>query len=153
MTVDSMKYHLRDCFNITVEEREKILVYQNRVCAVCGSPPVTRELAVDHCHVTGLVRGALCYSCNKRWLKDNPVLHKAMAVYLESPPAVRALGEKRYGYPGRIGTKIHKKELKKLRELGWEGRESGVELLENARTSHSNRTRTRSNVVRVQQVD
>ena len=125
----NIKYHLRDCYNLTVEEREKILDFQWRVCAVCGSPPVNRELHIDHSHTDGLIRGGLCYSCNKRWLKDNPVLHQAMAKYLSDPPAVKALGEKRYGFPGRIGTKRHRSELKKLRELGWTGCQNPLELL------------------------
>lgn len=33
-------------------------------CAICGKPPKTRDLAVDHNHVTGKVRGLLCAPCN-----------------------------------------------------------------------------------------
>jgi hypothetical protein len=84
---------------------------------------------MDHSHVDGLLRGGICYSCNKRWLKDDPKLHRAMAAYLESPPAIIALGEKRYGFPGKIGTKRHRKELKKLRELGWDGRQNPLDLI------------------------
>lgn len=35
-----------------------------RACAICGKPPGKLALAVDHCHVTGIVRGLLCTCCN-----------------------------------------------------------------------------------------
>lgn len=35
---------------------------QNGLCALCGVEPATH---VDHDHLTGLVRGLLCDSCNK----------------------------------------------------------------------------------------
>ena len=35
-------------------------------CDICGSPPpFNRKLDIDHCHVTGRVRGALCNRCNR----------------------------------------------------------------------------------------
>lgn len=37
---------------------------QGGVCALCGSPPSGKYLAVDHCHETGRVRGLLCGRCN-----------------------------------------------------------------------------------------
>ena len=46
---------------------------QNGVCALCSRPErrqhavtgTTWDLAIDHCHETGLVRGLLCNSCNR----------------------------------------------------------------------------------------
>lgn len=40
--------------------------WQNDRCAVCGKSNVTRRLVLDHCHLTGLVRGYLCSSCNSQ---------------------------------------------------------------------------------------
>jgi hypothetical protein len=38
---------------------------QDGKCAICGGPPENgKSLAVDHCHVTGRVRGLLCLKCN-----------------------------------------------------------------------------------------
>lgn len=44
---------------------EVLLNAQGGVCKLCGSSPNTgRRLAVDHCHLTGEVRGLLCNGCN-----------------------------------------------------------------------------------------
>jgi hypothetical protein len=53
-----------------------MLAAQGGGCAICGAPPKTRRLHVDHDHKTGAVRGLLCYRCNRglptyatwRWL-------------------------------------------------------------------------------------
>jgi len=37
-------------------------------CEICGRPPKTSALSVDHRHSDGLVRGLLCYRCNRRVL-------------------------------------------------------------------------------------
>lgn len=51
---------------------EDLLIHQNYCCAICKRPetlidPRTGrlfELAVDHCHKTGNIRGLLCTKCN-----------------------------------------------------------------------------------------
>lgn len=59
-------------FNMTLEDYNKILIVQNYICALCkkhnakiskvtGKPA---NLAVDHCHKTGRIRGLLCVTCN-----------------------------------------------------------------------------------------
>jgi hypothetical protein len=40
-------------------------------CAICRQPPKATakrkaKLIIDHCHVTGWIRGLLCRSCNQR---------------------------------------------------------------------------------------
>ncbi len=44
---------------------EKQLAEQDGRCAICRLPPPPgKVLCVDHCHMTGAVRGLLCNSCN-----------------------------------------------------------------------------------------
>ena len=43
----------------------ELLERQGGVCALCGNPPKTRRLSVDHNHRTGKVRGLLCFRCNR----------------------------------------------------------------------------------------
>jgi hypothetical protein len=57
---------LRQRYGISLEEYSKILEIQNGVCAICNEKcPTGRNLAVDHCHATGKVRGLLCVRCNQ----------------------------------------------------------------------------------------
>lgn len=60
-------------YGITIEEYESMLNSQNNKCAIChnvnfhinSSTNKTTNLAVDHCHKTGRVRGLLCMICNR----------------------------------------------------------------------------------------
>lgn len=60
---------------------------QNNVCAICFKSELTvrnKNLAVDHCHKTGIIRGLLCSNCNRAigLLKDNVVIIKSALKYL-----------------------------------------------------------------------
>ena len=46
-------------------EYERLLEAQGGHCALCTGKPKTRRLHVDHDHLTGRVRGLLCYRCNR----------------------------------------------------------------------------------------
>lgn len=72
----------------------------------------------DHRHADGLVRGCLCFRCNKAIaLFDNDTgLAQAALTYLLQPPAVLALGYEHHGLPGRVGTKRQRKLARKLRK-------------------------------------
>ena len=79
-------------------EYETLFAAQNGVCAICKTPRRYR-LNVDHDHKTGVVRGLLCRLCNGRLLtaaRDKPEVLRSAADYLESPPAVRAIGARFY---------------------------------------------------------
>jgi len=51
-------------------------------CAICRK--ATRDLCIDHCHVTGRVRGLLCRNCNSAlgFCADDPRLLRAALAYL-----------------------------------------------------------------------
>ena len=58
--------HLRKKYGITDEDYAEMLKSQKGKCAICGAgEPGTKKFDVDHCHVTGVVRGLLCTSCNR----------------------------------------------------------------------------------------
>jgi hypothetical protein len=114
-------------FNLTIQDWERILLFQKGVCFICGQPSVGKRLSTDHSHEDGLVRGLLCHSCNailgkienafKRYglaragLTVCDILARTI-IFLKQPPAVEALGREVYGYPGRTGTKAFRKWLK-----------------------------------------
>ena len=54
-------------YGITNAEFLSMFTKQHGVCAICRKPNSGgRQLAVDHCHTTGRVRGLLCTRCNLR---------------------------------------------------------------------------------------
>jgi hypothetical protein len=88
-------------YGITEAERAKILEYQGGGCAACGEK---RPLNVDHDHRTGVVRGLLCWRCNKMvaYLRDSAALADAAALYLRTHPAACALRRPVLGRVGRV---------------------------------------------------
>lgn len=78
--------NLRDKYGLTIEQWDEIAKAQNYKCAICGTPKNTlkNNLAVDHNHTTGEVRGLLCYACNRGigLLKDSTEVLESAARYL-----------------------------------------------------------------------
>lgn len=71
-------------YEITPEEYLEMIKLQDNKCKLCfKSPPTSRRpLVVDHNHVTGKVRGLLCYGCNRLMvLIDNAELLKRALAY------------------------------------------------------------------------
>ena len=54
-------------YGITPEDYDRMLEEQGGGCAICGKTPEEegKNLGVDHCHSTGIVRGLLCRGCNQ----------------------------------------------------------------------------------------
>jgi len=97
-------HSLKSRYGITPEQYDALAAEQNNLCAICGQPErqtdprygTLLELAVDHCHETGHIRGLLCSACNTAIGKfnDDPDTIRAAITYLErqSPPARRPEG-------------------------------------------------------------
>lgn len=85
---------LRRMHGISLDEYEARLASQKGVCAICRKPEsalhpkdgTPRNLAVDHCHQHGHLRGLLCSACNTAigLLNDDPELAVRAAKYLAS---------------------------------------------------------------------
>lgn len=78
---------LKRRYGITLEEYEKMFAEQDGKCAICkGVCPTGRNLAVDHDHDTGKVRGLLCSRCNQGigQLRNIAILQSAITYLKES---------------------------------------------------------------------
>lgn len=52
-------------YGMNFEEYDNMIKLQKGVCAICKMPPKDgKNLHIDHDHVTGIVRGLLCFRCN-----------------------------------------------------------------------------------------
>ncbi len=86
--------NLKRNYGLTVEQFEIMLGEQGGCCLICKTPEdsidprtgKTRNLAVDHCHTTGKVRGLLCAGCNNGLgcFKDDTNRIVAALEYLET---------------------------------------------------------------------
>lgn len=84
--------HIEETYGITSEQYQALYRAQGGVCFICRRAKGTarRKLAVDHCHITGEVRGLLCKPCNRDvlgHLRDDPEALKRAIDYLLNPPA------------------------------------------------------------------
>lgn len=76
-------------YDITKEQYDQLCEKQENRCAICktSQSDLDRPLDVDHCHLTGKVRGLLCNKCNQGigLLKDNVNILKSAINYFEQP--------------------------------------------------------------------
>jgi hypothetical protein len=87
-------YHLKRVYKITLKDYQDLFLVQGGVCAICHNPETNvyakngliRDLAVDHEHETGRVRGLLCRRCNQAMglLNEDRNLLQHMTDYLSS---------------------------------------------------------------------
>lgn len=75
-------------YGITEEEYNDTLNAQEHKCAIPGcnkKATEKRKLAIDHDHVTGEVRGLLCYKCNRDMVViDDPEHMSKLMLYKET---------------------------------------------------------------------
>lgn len=109
---------LRRNYGLTLAEYTLVLKYQKGGCAICKRPAsdFRNRFAVDHCHLSGLLRGLCCWGCNRAIgvFRDDVKRLKAAVEYLTNPPVTIVFGTARYTAPGRVGTKKRAKLLKAL---------------------------------------
>lgn len=76
-------------YGLTVDDYWKMFDEQGGRCAICQEARGRRELAIDHCHTTGRVRGLLCNRCNPGLgnFRDDVARLRAAIAYLESRSA------------------------------------------------------------------
>jgi hypothetical protein len=80
---DSRNYHLMLRYGITSADYDRLVEQQGGVCALCRERPTQH---VDHDHVTGRVRGVLCFCCNQGLgnFRDRADIMRAAIEHLES---------------------------------------------------------------------
>lgn len=85
------EWRLRRLFKLTGGEYAALLIAQDGGCGICGAKEThvskngkLKDLAVDHDHATGEVRGLLCFNCNQGIgrFQNSPERLEAAAVYL-----------------------------------------------------------------------
>jgi len=71
-------------FGMTLEQYNALLLQQGGACKICRSKNAGKELAVDHDHRTGKVRGLLCSGCNLGLgnFRDDPESLRLASIYL-----------------------------------------------------------------------
>lgn len=81
-------------YGISLEDFTALLDFQDGVCAMCseaakGGKTASKNLHVDHDHLSGEIRGLLCNNCNSGLgkFRDRCDLLVKGVEYLEDPPA------------------------------------------------------------------
>ena len=81
----SRKGVLKNRYGMSVAEYNKLFVKQSGYCASCGTHQVElkKRLGVDHCHITGKIRGLLCDRCNRAFglLRDDISVLESLLEY------------------------------------------------------------------------
>ena len=77
------RYLKRTRYNVTDKQIEDMSILQNHKCRICKE--YTKTLFIDHCHISGRVRGLLCRHCNSMlgFAKDNIEILRLAMDYLD----------------------------------------------------------------------
>lgn len=77
--------HRIKSYGLTLDQYDEMYESQDGNCKICSEKP-DRNLVIDHCHKTGVIRGLLCNSCNVALgaAKDDPEILSKMISYLET---------------------------------------------------------------------
>jgi len=77
--------YYKTTYKISDDEKDDILKRQEGVCAICESiVDNPKNWHLDHCHVTGKIRGVLCHKCNQGLglFKDDIIILEKAIKYL-----------------------------------------------------------------------
>lgn len=79
------RYRLRAKYGLEAGQFEAMLESQGNACKICGCTEPEYGWNVDHDHVTGAVRGILCFHCNTGLghFKDSQEVVASALAYLE----------------------------------------------------------------------
>ena len=91
---ESLSIHFN---NLTTAQRKsariQLFIKQDGCCRICGKPEkdMKRKLHLDHCHITGHIRGLLCNACNLLLgiAKDNVYTLQSAERYLQESTELR----------------------------------------------------------------
>lgn len=83
----SWKHQIKKNYGLTPDAYYEMLESQEGCCKICNThidSINTHVLYIDHCHITGKVRGLLCQQCNSGlgMFKDDPALLEKAKEYL-----------------------------------------------------------------------
>lgn len=92
-------------YNITPETLDELKRKSDNTCYICGGNNQIKELHIDHNHLTGEVRGLLCFRCNfgLGWFQDQIAIFQRIREYLKNNI-----------FPEKTITKIPKSDLKNI---------------------------------------
>lgn len=81
------KSHLKNHYNLTMDEYNSLAEKQRGKCAICGKLKQQhrrKHLCIDHNHCTGQIRGLLCTKCNLivGVVEENPLIFRKVTAYL-----------------------------------------------------------------------
>lgn len=92
------KSYLKRRYGMTLDDYDEMLATQGGVCAICGKArPEERTLHIDHDHVSGEIRGLLCFRCNNALgdFEEQYELFQRAADYLDRDDELAQLARER----------------------------------------------------------
>jgi len=57
-------WRAKKTYGISLERYEELVNHKDSVCKICNKNQSNSTLNLDHCHITGRIRGVLCWDCN-----------------------------------------------------------------------------------------
>jgi hypothetical protein len=99
------RWHLLQAYGLTPDDWAMLVSLTGGRCPICRRKQRYQEMAVEHRHSDGLVRGLACQRCNQNLAAfyENPEMLRRAADFLENPPAEKMLGRKVYVTDKRAG--------------------------------------------------